>query len=145
MLVPMCSCVYPYILLFLNIKVFIYFKLIIELWFNKIKSYKFRRLECPASLGELIPQHTKSQLTDFAPLIIFIYRWSFLISHFLLRICNDFIIKIQNLSLAPDDILVSFDVVWKFTKVPLRGIYLHFAEELLPRCLTKVYFPWKGS
>lgn len=65
---------------------------------------------------------------------------------------TDFVCKIQDIVVKPNDILVSFDVVSLFTKVPLREC-LDLVSKIFPAdicklfeiCLTGSYFVWEGN
>ena len=66
-----------------------------------------------------------------------------------IRDSTHFIEKIKNISLGPNDILVSFDVVSLFTMVPvnqaLQYINENFSNDiatLFRHCLTTTYFQW---
>ena len=63
-----------------------------------------------------------------------------------------FIQKILKLKMEPNDILVSFDVISLFTKVPLADT-LKYIQDIFPEnitilfshCLTTSYFQWNQS
>ena len=63
-----------------------------------------------------------------------------------------FIDKISTMTITTGDILVSFDVVSLFTKVPLQDTMQHLEQffpadiiSLFKLCLTETYFQWKGE